>query len=71
MSDLTVKPAPVLNKENMKIFFNLLFWIAVWLTTCPTVLANDLFISGRNEIFDNPFVATGFNTTSNVLTGSI
>jgi hypothetical protein len=71
MSDLTVEPAPVLNKEDMKIFFNSLFWIAVWLTTGPTALANDLFISGKNEIFDNPFVATGFNTTSNVLTGSI
>lgn len=71
MSGLTVEPAPVLNKENMKIFFNSLFWIAVWLTTGPTVSANDLFISGKNEIFDNPFVATGFNPTSNVLTGSI
>jgi hypothetical protein len=71
MSDLTVDPTRVLNKENMKIFFNSLFWIAVWLTTGPTVSANDLFISGKNEIFDNPFVATGFNPTSNVLTGSI
>jgi len=50
----------------MKIFFNLLFWIAFWLITGPAVFANDLFISGRNEIFDNPFIATGFNTTSNV-----
>ena len=71
MSDPTVDPTRVLNKENMKIFFNSLFWIAVWLMIGPTVSASDLFISGRNEIFDNPFVATGFNTTSNVLTGSI
>jgi len=71
MSGLTVDPTRVLNKEDMKIFFNSLFWIAVWSMVGPTVLASDLLISGKNEIFDNPFVATGFNTTSNVLTGSI
>jgi len=35
------------------------------------VLANELYISGRNEIFQNPFIATGFDKTSNLLTGSI
>jgi hypothetical protein len=55
----------------MKIYFNLLFWTAVWLMTGSTVLANDPYISGRNEIFDNPFIATGFNKTGNVFTGSI
>jgi len=55
----------------MKIYFNLLFWIAVLLTTGSTVLANDLYISGKNEIFENPFIATGFSSTTSLFTGLI
>lgn len=55
----------------MKISFNLLFWIAVWSMTGSTVLANNPYVSGKNEIFDNPFIATGFTKTSGVFTGSI
>lgn len=33
--------------------------------------AHDLNVSGKNEIFDNPFIVTGFNKASGVVTGSI
>jgi len=55
----------------MKIYFNLLFWITVLLTTGSTVLENDLYISGKNEIFENPFIATGFSSTTSLFTGLI
>ena len=55
----------------MKIFFNLFFWIALWLKISLTAVASDFYVSGKNEIFQNPFIATGFNNTTNLFTGSI
>jgi hypothetical protein len=34
-------------------------------------IAHDLNVSGENEIIDNPFIVTGFNKASGVVTGSI
>jgi hypothetical protein len=49
--------------------------LAVWLAFCTlpvsNSIANDLSVSGKNEIFDNPFIVTGFNKSSGVVTGSI
>ncbi|MET3117228.1 hypothetical protein AAKU64_001444 [Undibacterium sp. GrIS 1.8] len=35
------------------------------------VLAADITSSGKNEIFDNPFIVTGFNPNTNVVTGYV
>ena len=55
----------------MKIFSNFVFLIALPLMTSSVAIANDFYVSGRNEIFENPFIATGFNKFNNLLTGSI
>lgn len=52
-------------KKSFKLFFLALF------SATSIVAADDLSVSGKNEIFENPFVATGFNKSNNILTGSI
>jgi hypothetical protein len=55
----------------MKEFIKLAFWLAFCTVPVSNSIAHDLNVSGQNEIFDNPFVVTGFNKTSGVVTGSI
>jgi hypothetical protein len=55
----------------MNEFINLAFWLAFCTVPVSNSIAHDLNVSGKNEIFDNPFIVTGFNKTSGVVTGSI
>jgi hypothetical protein len=55
----------------MKEFIKLAFWLVFCAVPVANSIAHDLNFSGRNEIFDNPFIVTGFNKASGVVTGSI
>lgn len=55
----------------MKEFVKLAFWLAFCTVPVSNLIAHDLNLSGKNEIFDNPFIVTGFNKDSGVVTGSI
>ena len=55
----------------MKRFTKLSFLFAFSIASASTAVAHDLNVSGKNEIFENPFVVTGYNNASKVVTGSI
>jgi hypothetical protein len=55
----------------MKELIKLAFWLAFCTVPVSNSIAHDLNVSGQNKIFDNPFIVTGFNKASGVVTGSI
>jgi len=59
------------NFRVVKKHMNLYFCFAVYIAMASTAVAQGLNISGTSEIFDNPFVTTGFNKANGVLSGSI
>jgi len=56
----------------MKVIMKL-FYLYIFIAICFSKAAcgNDLTQSSQNEIFENPFVVTGFNKKTNILTGYI
>ena len=55
----------------MKRFTKLSFLFAFSIASASTAVAHDLNVSGKNEIFENPFVVTEYNNASKFVTGSI
>lgn len=49
----------------------LISWLGLFIAVAPAAVAHGLNISGKNEIFQNPFFAIGFNKSNNIVTGSI
>lgn len=43
----------------------------IGLSVASMASAENFNFSGKNDVFENPFVAIGFNKANNVLTGSI
>jgi hypothetical protein len=56
---------------NIKNFSETFILITFCIATASSAIAHDLTMSGATDSFANPFVVTGFNKATKVLTGSI